>query len=312
MKKKYLISLLLVVLALAGGIYQYYQTFKSEIAEAYQMTKPANGHSWTEMQCTSDVCVNTIDHRVGIGTDNPNKALDVVGDIVASGDICNGSSKCLSTVSQTNVIAGANPTCATGETIIMKAYNGTWYAGDNASITTWSKVICGTQVTNDGTPLLVNNKHTEKNCTDTVINSVAGVVATDASGNKMCKFNSATCPTATVNWVQHLNWSTTTAGGAAPASPVTSCNSCSFSALSGATATGHAWANLAVESVRNCTSCIYDNGFPSPEYWNNYNSNAGQVNVCTTWNCMTGINACGGMNACGAYATSTRTQIGCY
>ncbi|MCK9446701.1 hypothetical protein M0Q50_07560 [bacterium] len=109
MKKNYLIILSLVTIALVSGVYQYCQTFKNEIVDAYQATKPINGHSWAEMQCTSDACLDTTNHRMGIGTDAPTKALEVVGDIYASGDICN-SSGCLAGVVSNQLLVSAGHT----------------------------------------------------------------------------------------------------------------------------------------------------------------------------------------------------------
>ena len=305
MKKYYIISLLLVTTALGISIFQYCQTFKNEIAEAYQATKPINGHSWGEMQCTGDMCVDTVNHRVGIGTDSPNNALDVVGNIASSGDVCNGTGKCLSSVYEIISFAGTNPTCPTGKTLLMKGYNGTWYMGTNASITSWTQALCGTLSTLDGTPLLANGLHTEKNCTDLTANG--GTVVSDGSGNSMCRLNLASCPS---GWTQYNNWTTTTGGAVAPASPAAFCG-CSIPSYSGATTTGHTWQNKALESARNCGNSQYDTGWSYCGANSGYNMSAGGYS-CTSWNCLSGTNACGGMNSCGAYVYSTVTQIGCY
>jgi len=195
MKKQYLIYSALAIIALVSGVFQYYQTFKAEVVDAYQASKPAAGHSWSEMQCTAGICV-TAGNKVGMGTDNPTEKLDVVGNIKASGDVCNGSGKCLSATYQTNVIAGTNPVCPTGQTAIMRAYNGTWYIP--SQVTSWSQVSCGQVMSSDGTALLVNSQHTSKNCTD-----IGGTVVGDGSGNNMCKMVANACP---AGWVQYQNW----------------------------------------------------------------------------------------------------------
>ena len=109
MKNKIKISftLFLLLSAFGIGVYQYFENFKAEMAEAYQSSKPANGHSWSEMQCTSDMCM--AGGNVGIGTDSPAKKLEVNGDILASGtghDVCNAAGACLS---QLNNFIGAQP-----------------------------------------------------------------------------------------------------------------------------------------------------------------------------------------------------------
>ncbi len=167
---------------------------------------------------------------VGIGTASPSKKLEVAGDVLASGDICNGAGACLSSIFQTSVIAGTNPTCPSGQAMIMKAYNGTWYTVDNASITAWNKVTCGIQMTTDGTPLLVNSNHTVKSCTDG-----GGTVVGDGAGNNMCRFNSSSCPN---TWTMYNGWSTTSARTYHCDIPCAT-NSC--------TTSSHSWANNATQ-----------------------------------------------------------------
>jgi len=65
------------------------------LANAYTV-KPANGHSWTEMECSEGLCV-TAGNKVGVGTDSPSEKFEVYGDIlVTGGDACNGGGYCLS------------------------------------------------------------------------------------------------------------------------------------------------------------------------------------------------------------------------
>jgi|GEM_PF-1094627 len=227
-KRKIFILIFFIIAGLGVGIFQYVKTFRAEIVAAYQASKPAAGHSWTEMQCTSDLCIDTTNHRVGIGTDSPSKPLEVTGDALFSGDVCNGSGKCLDSIYETNVTQGTNPTCPAGQTIIMKADGaGKWYT--SAALTTWYQVVCGTLMSSDGTALLVNSNHTTKQCTD-----AGGTVIDDGSGNNMCRFNVGTCPSL---WSQYGNWSTTAQtscmGGWHP-----SCTS-----PTGCNTPSHSWAN---------------------------------------------------------------------
>jgi hypothetical protein len=79
MNKKILIVSLVVFLGLSVATYQYTKEFQSEFTSAaYSTSKPANGHSWSEMECTAGLCV-TSDNKVGIGTDAPAQKLSVNG-----------------------------------------------------------------------------------------------------------------------------------------------------------------------------------------------------------------------------------------
>lgn len=201
MNKKIKIICSIIILSLVAVAFQYINVLRSEIVNAYQAAKPANGHNWSEMQCTSDMCISN--GKVGIGTDAPAQKLEVSGSILASGsgsDVCNGSGKCLSATYQTNVMIGSNPTCPAGQTMIMKAYNGTWYTYDNASISSWNKVTCGALLSADGTPILVYSTHTSKNCND-----LSGTVLSD--GNDLyCRFNSSACPGGWSQYKSYTKW----------------------------------------------------------------------------------------------------------
>ncbi len=171
--------------------------------------------------------------NVGIGTTSPSQKLEVNGNIISSGDICNGGGKCLSSIFQTNVIAGTNPTCPSGQTMIMKSYNGTWYTAGNTSITSWSQITCGVVLSSDGTALLVNNTHTSKNCID-----AGGTVVSDGTSN-MCRFNGASCPN---TWTMYNNWSTTVSSACGMNSQGVSC---------WCTPAVHGWSN---EGIASCTA----------------------------------------------------------
>ena len=200
-KRFYIISSTFLLIGLFTGIVQYVGILDTLYAA---VNNP--GHLWSEMECSSALCIDTVNSRVGIGTETPGETLEINGNILTSGDgdVCNGQGKCLSSIFQTNVIVGNNPTCPSGQSMVMKAYNGTWYTSENTAITTWTKVTCGALLSADGTSLLVNSNHTSKNCTDNL-----GTVVEDSSGNKMCRFNLATCPSL---WTQFENWSTTIPG----------------------------------------------------------------------------------------------------
>jgi hypothetical protein len=77
MNKKLAIIFSILLLSLIATAFQYVEVLKLEIVKAYSATKPANGHSWTEIECTSDLCI--INGKVGIGTDNPSQKLSVAG-----------------------------------------------------------------------------------------------------------------------------------------------------------------------------------------------------------------------------------------
>jgi len=123
MNKKVLLVFLVISLGLSLAVYQYAKELQADLASAaYSTSKPANGHSWSEMECSSGLCV-TSGNNVGIGTDNPSKKLSVVGDINASGDICNGTGNCLSALATlTNACGGAATTYVYSAT----AYSGTY------------------------------------------------------------------------------------------------------------------------------------------------------------------------------------------
>lgn len=139
--------------------------------------------------------------NVGIGTVSPSKKLEVSGDMLATGDICNGGGKCLSSIFQTNVIVGTNPTCPAGQSAIMKANSGIWYTASASQVaSSWNQVTCGMTLSGDGTALLYGSAHTAKACTD-----AGGTVVSDGSGNNFCRFNATSCGT----WTQYQNWSST-------------------------------------------------------------------------------------------------------
>jgi hypothetical protein len=292
MKKQQLIILLFImIIGLTIGAYQYVQIFQAELAEAFQASKPANGHAWSEMQCTNGLCV-TADDKVGIGTDAPTTKLEVNGSILASGvgDICNSAGKCLSSVYQTSLLTGANPTCTTGQTIIMKGYNGTWYTSDNPSITTWSKATCGVIVTNDSTPFLYMGNHTEGQCV------AAGGTVMNAGGGGYCKF------------------------GNPPTSPVGSCPSTWTHNGMGTQVATTAWGGYSGQFGGRC--CTPAQGIWCANAGNSPELMEGMGTQCTTqsvpWSSQA-LSKCVASGAWGGfvcteglYVYSSYSQVGCY
>lgn len=94
MKKKLILFIAIILLALPFAIYLYITEIQFELVNAYT-PKSINGHSWSEIQCTEGLCVTT-DNKVGIGTDTPTEKLEVVGDILVGDDACIGTGYCLS------------------------------------------------------------------------------------------------------------------------------------------------------------------------------------------------------------------------
>jgi hypothetical protein len=86
MKKQHLFIILFVVLlGFVFGVVQYYQALKTEDVSAVTVGLPNPGHSLAQLECSANsLCVDTVNNRVGIGTNNPATTLDVVGNISTS------------------------------------------------------------------------------------------------------------------------------------------------------------------------------------------------------------------------------------
>jgi len=94
MKKQHLFIIAGVIfLGFIFSIYQYYEAFKLENASAVTVGTPNPGHSLSGLECSADsLCIDTVNNRVGIGTSNPTKKLDVTGDVNITGSLyLNGS-----------------------------------------------------------------------------------------------------------------------------------------------------------------------------------------------------------------------------
>jgi len=127
MNKKILIIFSIIFLGLSFAIYQYATELKTDLASAaYTTSKPANGHSWSEMECPEGgLCIRGegTNQKVGIGLEpiSTSKKFEVNGDIKTSGDICNGTGNCLSAL--------ATLTNACGGAATNYAYNATAFSG---------------------------------------------------------------------------------------------------------------------------------------------------------------------------------------
>jgi len=75
------------------SIFQYVLVSRINVASAYT-EKSINGHSWSEMECSSTLCVG---EKIGIGTSNPSMKLDVNGTLKAT-DACTNSGICLNNI----------------------------------------------------------------------------------------------------------------------------------------------------------------------------------------------------------------------
>lgn len=146
---KIFLSFLLIIIGIGFAIFQYVETFHSELASAYNSSKPVAGHSWSEMQCTSDLCING--GKVGMGTDNPQNKLEVTGNIKANGNIyftgsiCDGSGKCLSSFPDETLVEGVHTeedcVVADGDVVSTDVANNQCRFTGSACPTGWTKYL---------------------------------------------------------------------------------------------------------------------------------------------------------------------------
>jgi hypothetical protein len=89
MKKQHLFIILFVVLlGFVFGIVQYYQALKTEDVSAVTVDVPNPGHSLAQLECSADsLCVDTVNKKVGIGTNNPLVKLHVYSNSATNGAI---------------------------------------------------------------------------------------------------------------------------------------------------------------------------------------------------------------------------------
>jgi hypothetical protein len=223
-------------------------------------------------------------NSVGIGTNSPTQRLEVNGNILANGnvladdDVCNGQGKCLSNI-QSIAVSGTNPTCPSGQSVIMK-YDGTHWVGETDA-PSWTAVFCSVFV-NDFP--LVAGVHRSSQC---VIQG--GQVVDDGLGNKMCRFNASACPDTWPPWTQYQDWSTTRTGCQAG---YTACGAL----------TSHSWANTAREAY---TSAFYTYRYGLGCDWLNRT-------VCNVQCIMAAGYSSGFVCINQGFQYAAITQIGCY
>jgi len=88
-KRFYIIASTLLFVGIFAGVTQYVGMFDALYAAA---TNP--GHSWSQMECTTDFCIDTANHKVGVGTTSPQTTFDVNGAVkIGESTTCNAGSK---------------------------------------------------------------------------------------------------------------------------------------------------------------------------------------------------------------------------
>jgi len=250
MNRKVLLIFLVVFLGLSVAIYQYVKELQSDLANAaYSISKPANGHSWSEMECTAGLCV-TVGDKVGIGTDNPTEKLEVVGNFKASGDVCNGTGNCLSALATLTNACGA---AATNYVYSASAFSGSYCSIGTSTPATPTFPAAGASTT--WTCPVANDPTHPLSCTAThAAAPIAGVCGTAATSYVF----SATAYTGTF-------CATGTASPAAPAFPSSgsstswSCLGANGGASPSCTASKSAPAML-VNGVHNEAECVAAGG----------------------------------------------------
>ncbi len=201
---------------------------KGQFAEkTLEWIDPNPGHAWNQMDCDNNLCVDTINGGVGIGTMTIGTSkLKVAGMIETTTEIKIGDS--------------AN-TCDAGSAGIIK-YNGWDFQackGDGSGNYNWYSL---TSPSYDPTGPLYGGLHSQDDCT----NAGGSVQALPEGGVRVCMFNSTIC---SPGWTPLASWTVTT--------PKTGYCACYYgSRLSCPCTTGsHAWANLPPES---CCGRYYD------------------------------------------------------
>jgi len=87
-KRFYIISSTLLLIGLFSGVVQYIGVIDTIYAA---INNP--GHSWSQMECSTALCIDTANDRVGVGTTSPQASLDVAGSIkLGNQTTCDASS----------------------------------------------------------------------------------------------------------------------------------------------------------------------------------------------------------------------------
>ena len=237
MNKKLLVFLVVTVSAFLFAVFQYVKEFQSEIADAAYSGKPATGHSWTEMECSSGLCV-TSDNKVGIGTSTPGSKLDVAGTINSTGISSSGTISAVGNINSNATISAATDVCI----------------GSGACLSQLNNYI--------GSQSLLYSAHTFSMCSTTPDSGGYGEVVnigTTASPVYICKFDASTCPAGVSgqpNWTQYQLWS---AGTEKSCSSYECSNSSGFYYCPGScSVSGHEWGNFASTCTYNgCSPCSF-------------------------------------------------------
>lgn len=168
--KKIIIFSIVIFLGLFLAIYQYYTELRADFAIAYSPSKPANGHSWAEMECTAGLCVTT-DNKVGIGTDDPKEKLEITGNIKNTGSVVTTGN-----IDAVGDITAGGDICAAGACLSQMA----------------------SFVANQP---LINNVHNQGACT-----AAGGEIIPSEASYPQCRFSAATCPS---GWTWYKGYSKT-------------------------------------------------------------------------------------------------------
>lgn len=92
MEKNQRRSLIIIAVLFVGivcAVGQYMGAFNAMYVLA---TNPNPGHTWNQMECSTGLCVDTVNNRVGVGTTSPQTNLHVVGGFkVGSHTTCDSS-----------------------------------------------------------------------------------------------------------------------------------------------------------------------------------------------------------------------------
>ena len=93
MKKQHLIIFFcLFLVGFIAGIYQYVITFRAGDVSAVTVSTPDPGHTWSSMECSADsLCIDTVNNRLGIGTNTPSEKLTVGGNLSITGSMTGGT-----------------------------------------------------------------------------------------------------------------------------------------------------------------------------------------------------------------------------
>lgn len=82
-QRRYFIIIAVLFVGIICAVGQYMGAFNAMYALA---TNPNPGHTWNQMECTTGLCVDTVNNRVGVGTTSPENKLHIVGGVDIAGD----------------------------------------------------------------------------------------------------------------------------------------------------------------------------------------------------------------------------------